>query len=93
MGETLIGQQARDIEQLGLPIKEIESPGAFHVEGIYVEDGMRVVVYGKVTTASIPQLETVLNGLLLLHPAKLTIEFEAVVDSEALGFLSRYDCE
>lgn len=67
--------------------------GDFRVEGVYVEEGIRVVIYGEVTFLCLARLETVLRGLLQLRPDRLVVEFDTALDDEVSLELARLDLD
>ena len=69
--------------------REDEFAEEFRVEGLYVDDGMRVVIYGEMTSRSLPKLQAILDGLLLLRPAALTVEFDRVADPNLVSFIGK----
>lgn len=62
---------------------------ACHVGGVGVEEGTVLSLHGKLSRDSVPQLEAVLDGLVLLNPLRLVIDLSEVdqVSSDALNTL------
>lgn len=59
-------------------------PTRFGVEGVFFDAGVKLVVYGEINARTIPRLETILEGLLMLRPAKVTVEM-----TEPIGTATR----
>ena len=65
--------------------------GSFRVEGLHVEEGATLVLHGDVDADTVPHLQAVLDGLVLLQPLRLVIDLAAVgeVSLEALQMMDR----
>lgn len=61
----------------------------FQVEGVATEDATFLSLHGELSPSSVPQLEAVLGGLVLLKPLHLVIDLSEVsrVSPEALNIL------
>lgn len=82
----------RQTKKLDYTAVGYHGPGnGFHVDGVYIEDGIRIVIYGEVTLDSLPRLEVILAGLSQLHPKRLTVQFDALVDVTVISKLGRFE--
>jgi hypothetical protein len=61
----------------------------FHVEGVAMEEATVLSLHGELSLEAVPQLEAVLDGLVLLKPLRLVIDLSEVhkVSPDALNTL------
>jgi anti-anti-sigma regulatory factor len=63
---------------------------SFHVSGVHVDDGMILSLHGDLNLCSVPNLQAVLDGLVLLQPRRLVIDLSGVnqVSPDALQLIA-----
>jgi hypothetical protein len=86
-----LSDEIKNMSQLGDSIRGLAKD--FFIEGIFFEGSMRVVIFGEVNLASMARLQAILDGLLILCPSNLVVEFDAVTDPEILNSLSHYESD
>jgi hypothetical protein len=82
-----VGALRRSVAQRPLPALpgagEAAEAEAFRVDGVFFDRDVKVVVHGDITSETVPRLETVLEGLLMLHPTAVVVEMDSSTSLEA----------
>lgn len=74
--------QADESSVSRLRVVEVHASGDIGIEGVLLNSELYLVVYGELDAATIPRLETVLDGLLMLRPRTITVEIERAGDCD-----------